>query len=89
MVRKRVEVALCDYCHRQADDVERRRLVVPRTNRQLTFDACEDCRTTVPLAEWEKLMPKKPKTTRGSVVVSVEEVERLARKRPRARKKAG
>lgn len=71
--------ATCDYCHRSGVDVEKRRIVVPAVNRQTTFLACPACLMTVPLAGWEALMPHTPKGSRPRRVLTVAEVEALAR----------
>lgn len=91
---KRTEVVqhICDWCGLLKDDVEKRTISLPaqgNTGRQVTFDACGDCRGSVSLTQWETLLPKKPKTTRRNRVVSVEEVEQIAKKDRRSRKRVG
>lgn len=88
VAKRTVLQLLCDWCGLVKEDVEKRTIFLPGrggNGRQVTFDACEDCRSSVTLAQWETLLPKKPKTTRRNRVVSVEEVEALAKKRPRKR----
>jgi hypothetical protein len=94
VVKKTVVQVLCDWCGLSREGVEKRTIHLPaegRGGRQLSFDACPECRSTVSLSEWETLLPAKvspnARTTRKNRVVSVEEVEALARKRPR--KKVG
>lgn len=81
---------MCDRCGLPKDDVELRKIVMPnlgKGGRSFSFDACLECRQSVPLAEWEKLLPKKPRATRASLVVSEEAV--MAAGRKRVVKKAG
>lgn len=57
MAQRREVVAICDRC-RSDRDVQKRQIRLPSEgNRQVTFDACSDCRRTVPLDEWEALIP--------------------------------
>lgn len=70
MSRRVVRVKVCDRCD-STDRVRKLRLVDPETHRQATFDVCMECRATVPLLEWERLLKKNPRQrTGGSVVVS-------------------
>lgn len=64
MVSKRTVTAVCDNC-RSTKDVRRRtiRQSEEEGSRQLTFDVCDDCRRTVPLADWEGLIPSQ--STKG------------------------
>lgn len=57
MAQRREVVDICDRC-RSDQGVQKRQIKLPADgNRQVTFDACAECRRTVPLAEWEKLLP--------------------------------
>lgn len=70
----------CDRCD-SVEGTESRMLRLPATGRQVTFDACENCRATVSLSEWEALIPKSPRAPRGGVVVSEAVVKQAARGR--------
>lgn len=84
----------CDRCGTTTDDVEPRKVVRPAagaSGRTASFDACQECRDTIPLSEWEQLIrekrkPGKGKTTRGQLVVSEGEIAKVATPR-RTRKK--
>lgn len=70
MTKRVVNVKVCDRCD-STERVRKLRLTDADTNRQATFDACLECRSTLPLVEWEKLLKKSPRQrTAGSVVVS-------------------
>lgn len=79
MAERRLRVKVCDRCD-STDTIRKLRLTDPETNRQATFDACLECRSTVPLVEWEKLLRKSPRQrTAGSVVVSGAVLEKARR----------
>jgi hypothetical protein len=80
MVQRRIPVTLCDRCG-STDEVERRRLAIVEKNRQFSFDACAECRRTVPLAEWESLMPRNPRSSIGQMVVPEAVVKQATRGR--------
>lgn len=70
MTRRVVKVKVCDRCD-SVEKVRTLRLIDPIGGRQATFDACRECREAVPLAEWEKLVNKRPRhKSTGGVVVS-------------------
>lgn len=57
MAEKREVVRICDRC-RSTNDVQKRQIRLPdERNRQVTFDACGECRRNVSLDEWEELLP--------------------------------
>lgn len=88
MATVKVPIKLCDRCGQPKDDVEPRSVVLPAAGtkgRRFSFDACEECRSSVPLSEWEKLLPKKPRATKASLVVSEAEVLAAAKRGARKR----
>lgn len=56
MAKVEVVTTVCDRCGGTEEVVPRQLRQVDR-KRQATFDACGECRRTVPLEEWEKLIP--------------------------------
>ena len=60
MAKRTVTVNYCDRCDSE-DDIRKLKLVDPVTNRQASFDACLECRSTIALVEWEKLLKKGPR----------------------------
>lgn len=84
MGTRTVKLVDCDRCH-STEGVERREIRLPqlgKKGRYFSFDACEECRTSVPLSEWETLlMPKRPRGVVPGVVVSEAEVAAAGRGR--------
>lgn len=76
---------MCDRCG-STKEVERRRLEFPDRGRRFSFDACEDCRHALSLAEWEALMPRSPRSTVGQMVVSEAVVKQATRGRSQRRR---
>lgn len=70
---------LCDRCG-LSGDVVKRTIVHPESRRQVTFEACAKCARTVPLAEWEALMPRSPRGSTRRPVVSEAVVRQASRK---------
>lgn len=82
MAQRKMIETICDRCG-STKDVERRQVSLPALRRQFSFDSCAECRSSIPLSEWEKLMPSSPRGATGSMVVSEAVVKKAARGRPR------
>lgn len=84
MAKVEVVTTVCDHCG-GVEDVRSRQLREMDSKRQATFDACAECRRTVPLDEWEKLIPAKGSRTRtvGRRVLNTPEQLEAAKKKSR------
>ena len=80
MAIQRKPVRLCDRCG-STRGTERWRVLKMEARKQATFDACKDCRDTVPLTEWEKLIPRSPRGNTQGLVVPLDVVEKAKRRR--------
>lgn len=79
-------VRVCDRCRRD-DEVSRYRLLLLVSggrHKQVTFDACEECREVAPLSFWAELM-NRPRGVKASPVVEDETAIARHRRKPRKR----
>lgn len=79
MAQVKVKQPACDRCG-STKKVERRTLLLGESKHQARFDACLECRKTVALIEWERLVEASPRkhALRPRQILSEAEAQRVA-----------